>query len=239
MKTIKEALWLTRFELKSIRLRQIILLVTLLGIAIYLIRFTIIRDDFQIDLGLDPVLMVTLILFQGVLRAKGFPTQKIAGSFYASPNILHLQTLPIPKRSIALYRLLIQMILSSLIVIVVFISMYDVLQTEIDMMSYIHLAFFWICFGVLFGRIEATDEAGFDMYESILRRIGLIVLFLFVYFSVTFFLLPSGLVQSSFQLAHDKPFLLYTISFVLLALSVLSTYRFIKKMHQTDYITSR
>jgi len=142
---MKDALWLTRFELKCIGIWQAVLLITLLSFIIYLFRSEIIQHDFQVSRILDSIFILSFIFIPDVIRPKGFPSRKITGPFYASPTLLHLQMLPIPKRVIALYRFFIQFILSNLLVLITFLSLYDLLKHGIGMMSYVGCAFFWSC----------------------------------------------------------------------------------------------
>lgn len=239
MKTFKDALWLTRFELKSTGIQQFVLLISLLGLTIYLIRSNIILADLQLNAGLDSMFIVTLILIPRFIRTKGFTMQKIAGDFYASPHLLHLQTLPISKRAIALYRFFIQLILSILVVTIVFVSIYDLVSNEVGIVHYLGSAVFWICFSTFIEHFISNGEAGLHLYNSLLWVISYALLAVILYFLIIFLWLPSGLVHWSFQLAHDNIVLLIAISMIFLLLTFFSIYRFTQKMKQTDYITSR
>lgn len=239
MKTFKDALWLTRFELKHTTIQSIVHFVALFCFIIFFIRSIIRLTDFQINIGLDSMFISALIIIPMIARAKVFRIQKIAGSFSASPNLLHLLTLPIYKKTIALYRLFIQLTISSLCVSLLFLSMYDLLRDEVAALSYISCALFWISFSTLIGSLMSHGEAGYDIYDSILRFIGYGLLIPVLYFLAIYLWLPSGMVHWSFQLAYDNTLFLNAISMTLLMLNLFSIYRFTKKMKQTDYITSR
>lgn len=145
--------------------------------------------------------------------------------------------LPIPKRVIALYRFFIQFILSNLLVLITFLSLYDLLKHGIGMMNYVGCAFFWSCLVGCINSLTTMDEAGFNMYESIVRRLSYVAIILVLYFSITSIWIPSGFVDWSMRLAQENLALSLIISILLLFLNLLLTYRFAKKMEQIELYT--
>src|SRR5690625_3057449 len=101
----KEALWLTKFELKH-AYKNLLLLIPIILLVIIFIQSLVPNYLEQSTMGLDMVMLLTFVLLSQMTRPKDLQMQKMQGHFYAAPFLIALNQLPIPKKLIVQYRFL-------------------------------------------------------------------------------------------------------------------------------------
>lgn len=239
MENWKEALWLTKLELRYYTKGFLLLI----GILIMLLIFIVptMADYFENStLGIDVFFILAFGIITTWVKPKQFQNQDDSNGLLLSPYLVMLQQLPTKKEIMIKHRFLTYMLISIPFNILFLVSLYILSPIIHDTMSigtYLVFSVFWLCFSIYIGCSEIVTEAGGDKSLLIMRGLALgfiIVLAIIIIFHKIY---PRGFVHWTIYISTNFPVLVTLIS-VFLAIFGFKFWmkRMDRKIRKIDYL---
>jgi len=239
MNTMKQALWLAKFEMKA-SVKPYFLL---FGFAIlYGIFFSLISSTYN-TLLFDFFFLFVFWYMAVSTRPKEFQLQKISEGVWASPFVLMLNQLPIPKNVLFISRFIVYFIFSLPfhIFILTFTYIFSAeLRETIPATSYIVFSIIWICFGIAFGSMFPASDVGDKVPTKkwIFAALGVLFYGVVTGIVITVNMYSGrGIVSWSMYAAREFPFMSLLFSCLAAISAVIYYMRAMrKKIAQIDYL---
>lgn len=239
MKNIKEAWKLIKFEYKMTP-PSYMLVLFLFAISLFFLVSIFTESDVQGTLGTEFFFFFIVVGIPYMIRSKHLQPQNIGLKEHIPPVMMLLQTMPISKRTIALYRM-ISYTGVSLIYNTVFFSLFYLfspyMRSIASPSTYIVFAIMWICFAIYVGGYQVNMEAGYHLLTYIfflffiwLPLFGLASIYVF-YNNYTF-----GLIQWMLDVSGAYPIIIISTSVIFAVIGFFVHLRgFIKRMNRINY----
>lgn len=237
MRDWKEAIWLTKFELRTF-LRNLLGLAFVFILTYLLIRSTIPSYLEEPSMGLDFFFSFTFSGFLSQLaRSKDYQVQKFRSIHYASPFLTALNQLAINKKIIVKYRFLTYLALLTGFNGLLLIGFYPEFQTEMGLSNYLAFACIWFCFGIYIGCVGPAFEPGSNLGWTIFYSLFIATALFILYIQLFYKWYKNGLVTWTIDIANQYP--LYSIA-ISVILSIIGWKFWMKimwtRMKNTDYL---
>ncbi len=239
MNTMKQALWLVKFEMKA-SVKQYFFL---LGFAIFYGIFFSMTISLHNTLLFDFFFILVFGFCAVWARPKELQLQKISEGLWASPFVVMLNQLPIPKNVLINSRFIVFYIFSIPfnLFILTFIYIFSMeLRESIPAISYLIFSVIWICFGIAFGSMFPASDVGDKMPKNKWKWVAIGVLFygglIGSVIAVNMYS-GQGIVGWSIHAAKEFPVVSILLSLMIAILSVIYYMRYMyKKIAQIDYL---
>lgn len=218
----KEALSLSRYELKHSLITYGLLFICLVMILILLVPT--IGDYLERNtFGNDIFFLLIFILIVQWCRPKFFKSQIDDRGLSVSHYVVMLNQLPIPKNILIKHRVLSYLLISipfHVSFLVLFYILSPVMRDMLSIGGYIAFAIFWICLSIYFGLSEIAAEAGFYKVPVIFRNTIIAIVITFIIFIVFYQFSSIGFVHWIMILSAKHPIIVSLLSLVLARLGM-------------------
>jgi|SRR5690625_2808298 len=239
MENWKEALWLTKLELKYYAKSFLLLLGILIMLLIIIVPTM--ADYFENStLGIDVFFILAFCIITTWIKPKQFQNQDHSNGLLLSPYLVILQQLPIKKEIMIKHRFLTYIIISIPFNILFLVSLYlltPIIHDTMPIGTYLVFSIFWLCFSIYVGCSEIVTESGADKALLIMR--GLVLGFISVLAIIIVFhkVYPRGFVHWTIYVSTNFPILVILIS-VSLAIFGFKFWmkRMDRKIERIDYL---
>ncbi len=239
MNTWKQALWLAKFEMRA-SVKPFFLL---LGFMLLYGTFFSLTIEMHNTLFFDFFFLLVFWIMYYFTRPKEFQLQKISEGVWASPFVLMLNQLPIPKNTLIISRFLVFFIFSLPfhLFILTFIYIFSAgFRGIMPGASYIVFSIIWLCFGIASGSMFPAGDVGDKMPTKKWVFAASAVLFygavLGLVIAINLFS-GRGIVSWTIYAAGEYPLLSILFSCMVAIVSVIYYMRKMrKKIAQIDYL---
>ncbi|MFO1446511.1 hypothetical protein KDN24_25565 [Bacillus sp. Bva_UNVM-123] len=239
MNVWKQALWLSRFEVRASLKSFLILFIIAIFYGLF---FSISFAEFDFFVN-DLFFIFIFWSMSNVVRPKVFTLQKISDGVWAAPFVVMLNQLPIQKNVLIISRFITYFIFSIPFHLLMLIFIYTFsadLREIVSAGSFIAFSIIWICYGVASGSMFPASEIGDKAPKNNLVLSALGILFyggvLGIIIVINIFSSRS-IVSWSIYAVNERPFVSSFLSCVIAILVVGYYTRYMrKKMDKIDFL---
>lgn len=236
----KDAWKLTKFEYRTTP-PSYISIIALLALGLFLVTSNVKGPGEQAMMrGTEGLLFILVVIIPYTIQEKHIRAQHIGNKEHASPMIALLQTMPIARRTIAVYRMfayhLLMIVYNSIFFTLLYAFSPDI-RASISLGSYIVFTIMWLSLAICIGGFQVNIEAGYHFLTYIL-----VMIFFFFPFTVFMNMLlfyktyTDGFAQGMIHIAASHPFIV-SIGSIILAIAgfIFHTQGLVKRMKRVDY----
>src|SRR5690625_1477369 len=235
---VRHLIW---FELKH----SIWYLLLLFGSAIGLLLLTI--YDFHIktsenlisDLSIFPLSFFLIVLIL-VIRPKVFRTQNLGYNFRVCEHLVHLQQLPLKKSTIVTYRLIVNYVILTPLLIIYLTTLYIViepLKQLLPLNHFIVFAIIWLMIAVIILNIQVITDFGTNILYSYIYLFFIFLPIIIAIIAIFNIVIKKSLFELMVFFSTHFPIQSFIISFLVIILSIVISYRWcLIRMSKIDYL---
>ena len=232
---LKEAWWLTRFELRH----SLISYTILAALFLFIITFSMPSlSDFKNDvgMGMDYNFLFLLFALPAIVKMQPFRSISVGNFIYAAPIHVLMRQLPINRSAYIMYILFHRFLLSATVagIYLTFLYLFD--NSSIPFNHYVSFILLWIAFSYTLHLLDAYSQFGHNLIIWI-SLIIITVFILFIVFLLVFYIYfyDAGFVQWTLDMAMKFPVYTSVVALLLIGLNIIFWSKmFRRKMNKMD-----
>lgn len=233
--TIKDALWLTRFEIRHSLLSY--LLLAIVFTILYVVPFSTFdiaeRDG---SMGMDYNFLFILFLLPSLIKVRSFKSTSVGNYMYVAPFHIITRQLPISRTTYIMYHFFYRFLLSVVITTVYLIILYPFWDHNLPINHYMSFILLWIALVYTAHLLDAYTQFGYHFLVwigiiivalPIIFIPGLLIFYIYVY--------DTGFVYWTFDMAGKFPLFTAIAAIAIIVFNLFFWNKlFRRKLNRTD-----
>lgn len=217
----KDALWLTRFEIRHSWLGYLLLII--LFILLYVFSFPSFSvEEIDGSMGLDFNFLFILFVLPAIVKVKTFRNISVGHFIYVMPFHLLARQLPIERSAYIMYHFLYRFLLSAVVTTIYLLILYPLWETTIPFSHYLSFIALWIALTFTIHLFDAYSQFGFHFLIWVSLIILLLPILLIVNLLIFYlYLYEFGFVPWTLEMAKNFPVYTSLAAIVIIVLNLI------------------
>lgn len=232
---IKDAFWLTRFEMRHSLLSYAILVIIFLFLFILSPSFILAEKD-EIGMGMDYNFLFILIALPALIKKLPFRAVSMGDYKYASPFYVLTKQLAIDRSAYILYLFVYRFIFSFVVTIIYLVILYSVWGNQVSFYAYMSFILLWTVLTFTTQLLDAYTHFSYHIIpwiSAIFILVPILFMINMLIFHVHFY--EYGFVYWTLDVAEKHPLYLTASALLLMIGNIFFwTNMFRRKMNRTD-----
>lgn len=232
---IKDALWLTCFEMRHSLLSYVILVSIFLLLAIFT-PATLATEKSNVGMGMDYYFLFILFALPGAVKMQPFRGISVGNYTYLAPIYILAKQLPINRSTYIMYQLFYRFLLSFIVTIVYLMALYPAWDKSIPFSHYMSFILLWIALTFTLHLLDAYIHFGYNVIiwiALIIIIVPILLLITLLIFHIHFY--TFGFVHWTLDIAVQYPIYMTIAALLLIIFNVVFWNKmFRRKMNKMD-----